>query len=228
MQQFFCDQILNVGNYYLLDEEVNYQLKKVLRVNNGYLFRMVDLSHTIFLCKYENNYGLVLNILDENNELDIDITAILALIKNDKLDFAVQKLSELGVKRIVPYLANRSIVKPGKGDNKLLRLKKIAKEASEQSHRNMIPEICPFSTFDDLNKYKSDINIIAYEKENNNLNFLKGKSFSIIIGPEGGFEPDEFKKINDLGFNSLSLGKRILRAETAAIYLTSIIIGNNI
>ena len=189
---------------------------------------MVDKNHSIFLCEYSDGLALVNSLLDEDNELDIDITVILALIKNDKFDFAVQKLTELGVKRIVPYLAKRSVVKPGKGNNKQERLTKIAREASEQSHRNCIPEICDYCTLKDLSKYKSDINIIAYEKDDKLISDLKGKSFTIVIGPEGGFEPSEYEQIVSLGFESVSLGKRILRAETAAIYLSSVIIGNNI
>lgn len=228
MQQFFCDDILNVGVQYKLSKEIDYQLKKVLRVNNGYIFRMVDGNHVVYKCQYLDSNALVVDKLDENNELDFDITVILALLKNDKFDFAVQKLTELGVKRIVPYMARRSVVKQGKGNNKLDRLTKIAKEASEQSHRNYVPEICDFCSINDLPKYKSDINLIAYEKDDKRISDLKGKSFTIVIGPEGGFEPSEYNEIVSLGFDSISLGKRILRAETAAIYLSSVIIGNNI
>lgn len=228
MQQFFCEDILNIGDQYKLNKEIDFQLRKVLRVNNGYTFRMVDKNHSIFLCEYNDGFALINSKLDEDNELDIDITVILALIKNDKFDFAVQKLTELGVKRIVPYLAKRSVVKPGKGNNKQERLTKIAREASEQSHRNCIPEICDYCTLKDLSKYKSDINIIAYEKDDKLISDLKGKSFTIVIGPEGGFAPEEYEQIVSLGFESVSLGKRILRAETAAIYLSSVIIGNNI
>ena len=228
MQQFFCEDILNIGDQYKLNKEIDFQLKKVLRVNNGYAFRMVDKNHSIFLCEYRDGLALINSLLDENNELDIDITVVLALIKNDKFDFAVQKLTELGVKRIVPYLAKRSIVKPGKGNNKQERLTKIAREASEQSHRNYIPEICDYCTIKDLSKYKSDVNIIAYEKDDKQISDLTGKSFTIVIGPEGGFEIEEYEQIVSLGFESVSLGKRILRAETAAIYLSSVIIGNNI
>lgn len=228
MQQFFIETSLNDASEVLLDKDVVYQLKKVLRAQDGYKFRLVDNNQHIFLCELKNESAVILNDLNENNELDVDITAIVSLIKNDKFDFMIQKLTELGVKRIIPYIANRSVVKPGKGTNKLDRLKKIAKEASEQSHRNQIPEICEYITFKDLNKYKSDINLLAYEKETTSISDLKdAKSVTFIIGPEGGFEVDEVNKIIDLGFDSISLGKRILRAETAAIYLTSQIVGVN-
>ena len=229
MQQFFYDETIEVNNLYPLAYEVNYQLKKVLRANDGYKFRLVDSNHHIFLCELINNNAFVLEDLNENNELDVDITVVMALIKNDKFDFALQKLTELGVKRIVPYIANRSVVKPGKNNNKLDRMNKIVREASEQSHRNLIPEVTDYCTIKQLDKYLSDVNLIAYEKEDKLINDLKNiKSVSIIIGPEGGFEKEEVEEIVHLGFSSISLGKRILRAETAAIYLSSLLVGNNL
>ncbi len=229
MQQFFYDEPLSLLNSYPLNSDINYQLKKVLRVNDGYEFRLVDCNQNVFLCSYENGLAYTKEKLDEYNELHTDITVILALIKNDKFDFAVQKLTELGVNRIVPYIAKRSVVKPGKGNNKLDRIKKIAKEASEQSHRNKVPEICDYATFKDLKNYMSDLNLLAYEKETKSLKDLKNyKSITYIIGPEGGFEPKEVEDIINLGFDSISLGKRILRAETASIFLASLIAGNEL
>lgn len=73
----------------------------------------------------------------------------------------------------------------------------------------------------------SDINVIAYENEDNIINNFKCNSITILIGPEGGFDEKELEIIKNIGFNSISLGKRILRAETAAIYLTSLIVGDN-
>ncbi len=229
MQQFFYDEPLSLLNSYPLNSDINYQLKKVLRVNDGYEFRLVDCNQNVFLCSYNDGLAYVKEKLDEYNELHTDITVILALIKNDKFDFAVQKLTELGVNRIVPYIAKRSVVKPGKGNNKLDRIKKIAKEASEQSHRNKVPEICDYATFKDLKNYMSDLNLLAYEKETKTLKELKNyKSITYIIGPEGGFEPKEVEDIINLGFDSISLGKRILRAETASIFLASLIAGNEL
>lgn len=227
MQQYFVDYKLTINSLYVLSPEVSYQLKKVLRANNGYEFRLVDSLKNIYLCQYLDGKALVKENLEENNELECDITVILSLIKNDKFDFALQKLTELGVKRIVPYKAYRSVVKEGKGNNKLERFRKIVKEASEQSHRNIIPEITDYIDIEHIDKYKSEINIIAYEKDDCIVNNFKCKSATIVIGPEGGFDSDELMKIKAKGFTSISLGKRILRAETAAIYLSSLIVGAN-
>ena len=167
---------------------------------------------------------IVTEKLDENNELDCDITCIMALIKNDKFELCLQKLTELGVKKIVPYQSVRSVVK-AKDDKKVIRMKKIVKEAAEQSHRNFIPEVCEVASIKDLEKYKSENNYICYESSKNIADVDTGRSITYVIGPEGGFEDREYEKIKDMGFEPISLGKRILRAETAAIYMTSIIVG---
>ena len=227
MQQYFLDQKLNINDIVSLRDDILYHLVKVLR-NTNTEFRLVDNTQTVYLAKLINNQALIVDRLNENNELDVDITVILSLFKSDKFELTLQKLTELGVKRIIPYNAKRSIVKENKKDRKLERYKKIVTEASEQSHRNIIPEILPAINLKDIVNYKSELNFIAYEKENSNLlNSIKGKSITIVIGPEGGFEEDEYKAIVDMGFESISLGKRILRAETAAIFLTSIIVGDN-
>lgn len=227
MQQFFVNEVIENNELVSLDADVLYQLKKVLRVNNGYTFRLVDNDSNIYLCNFENNQARIINKIIENNELDTNITVILSLIKNDKMDFAIQKLCELGVKRIVPYKAYRSVVKEGKATNKIDRFKKIAKEACEQSHRNIIPEITDYINIKEIKNYMSDINVVAYENEDKIVINFKCKSITILIGPEGGFDEKELEIIKNLGFNSISLGKRILRAETAAIYLTSLIVGDN-
>lgn len=227
MQQYFVDRKLKVGDNILLREDIIYHLTKVLR-NTNKTFRLADTEGSIFLCNLINNKEAIVNeLLDENNELDCDITVILALYKSDKFELTIQKLTELGVKIIIPYNAVRSVVKETKADKKLERYKKIAMEAAEQSHRNFVPEILSAINLEDIEKYKSDLNFVAYEKEDNSELTLKAKSITYIIGPEGGFTEKEISKLIELGFTSISLGKRILRAETAAIYLTSIIVGAN-
>ncbi|MBR3227565.1 MAG: 16S rRNA (uracil(1498)-N(3))-methyltransferase [Erysipelotrichaceae bacterium] len=226
MQQFFVSEDITLNKRIQLDKDTGYQLKKVLRVSDGCVFRLADNKGDIWLCEYENGTALVKEKLDEDNELKTDVTAIVSLIKNDKMDFMIQKLTELGVKRIVPYKAYRSVVKEGKGNNKLERFQKISREAAEQCHRNYIPEICDYASLKDLRKYMSDINLVAYEKEDTGKkNSDTAGSVTFIIGPEGGFEPSEIAEIIETGFCSISLGKRILRAETASIYLMSLIAG---
>lgn len=224
MQQYFVDYKVKENDVIELDDDVIYHLKKVLRKDSSYNFRIVDNNSDVFLASLkDHNKCLIKEKINENNELDCDITCILSLIKMDKFELTIQKLVELGVKTIVPYDATRSVVKI-KDNKKLDRLRKIIKEAAEQSHRNIIPTLENVATIKDLNKYLSLDNYICYESEDNIADIKANKSITYIIGPEGGFEDKEYKKICELGFKSISLGKRILRAETAAIYMTSVIV----
>lgn len=223
MQQYFVEKELKVKDIIALDEDVLYHLRKVLRKNDEYVFRIVDITKAVFHCRLINNQQCqVIEKLSDNNELNTDITCILSLIRPEKFEFAVQKLCEIGVKRIVPYKAKRSVI--ADYDNKRIdRIRKIAKEACEQSHRNVVCEITQTCDISNLSEYLSENNYICYEKESTISLLPASSSLTYIIGPEGGFDIDEYFQIVSLGFDSISLGKSILRSETAAIYLGSIV-----
>lgn len=227
MQQYFINHKIELNQAFELDKEIYHHQKHVLRSGEGAIFRIVDNSSVIYLCKLDNHDAIPYEILDENHELAIDVTIVMSLIKNEKFDYCLQKLTELGVKRIVPYEANHSIIKIKDKNAKLERYRKIVKEASEQSHRNIVPEIPDIIDVKKLEQYLSKHNYVAYEKQDCTYipyQSLDG-SITIIIGPEGGFETGEIKKFQDLGFKAISLGKRILRAETAALYCMANIAG---
>ena len=223
MQQYFINSKLTVGEKVALAKETLHHIKTVLRKKDGYTFRMIDEDKRAYLLKLVNDEAEVLQELIEDSELDVDVTVVLALIKNDKFDFALQKLTELGVSRIVPYAAERSVIKINDEKKKLERYRKIVTEASEQSHRLVVPEITSVAHINDLKEYLSDYNYVAYEKDKGHyIDYLKiDNSVTVIIGPEGGFSPNEIEKIESLGYLPRSLGKRILRAETAALYVMS-------
>ncbi len=223
MQQYFIQEKLGTGMKVLLPQEILYHLIKVLRKDEKYVFRICDRDGVIYHARLiDRQHCMIEEKTEENNELECRITCILSLIKNDKLELCVQKLTELGVNRIVLYEAQRSIVRL-KEEKKTIRLSKIAREAAEQSHRNYIPEICSVSSIQQLVNYKSDINYFCYEAEKEIRDIRKADSITYVIGPEGGFTAEEYHQFTDMGFESVSLGKRILRAETAAIYMTCII-----
>ena len=224
MQQYFVSETLSPGDEINLDKDILYHLVKVLRKDSSYTFRIVDQSGSIFHASLSGkDTCLIKEKLDEDNELSCDITCILSLIKSDKLELCIQKLVELGVKRIVLYDARRSIMKI-KDEKKLQRLSKIALEAAEQSHRNIVPQVLMPIGIKQMKDYMSEKNYICYESERNIADIPSSSSITYIIGPEGGFEDKEYKQICALGFESISLGKRILRAETAALYMTSVIV----
>lgn len=225
MQQYFVNELLEVGKTISLNKDIVFHLTKVLR-NTEKKFRLVDSNHEIFLAKLENNEAYILEKIQENNESNVDITALISVIKQDKFEIIIQKLTELGVNRIVPVLTSYSQSNYF-SDNKITRFNKIMIEASEQSHRNRIPELCEVIQLDDVIKYKSELNVVPYEKEIKQSISLKANSISFIIGPEGGFKKEEIDFLHNNGFVSLSLGKRILRAETASICIASNIIWEN-
>ena len=224
MQQYFVSETLSTGDEINLDKDILYHLVKVLRKDSSYTFRIVDQSGSIFHASLSGkDTCLIKEKLDEDNELSCDITCILSLIKSDKLELCIQKLVELGVKRIILYDARRSVMKI-KDEKKLQRLSKIALEAAEQSHRNIVPQVLMPISIKLMKDYMSEKNYICYESERNIADIPSSSSITYIIGPEGGFEDKEYEQICALGFESISLGKRILRAETAALYMTSVIV----
>ena len=175
-----------------------------------------------------------IDISSINNELNNDITLFYCLSKGEKNELVMQKATELGVKRIVLLSSKRSVVKMNNDDfnRKKVRFERILKEASEQSHRNIIPELVGIISIKDIPSNLLAIhNFIAYEEDAGYTlntfklleNIKKNESVSILIGSEGGIDKEELEYLNKIGFKNISLGKRILRTETAAIYALSVI-----
>ena len=163
-----------------------------------------------------------------NTESSLDITLLQGLLKGEKMDFVIQKSVELGVNKIIPVITERSQVRETK---KLLRWKKIAEEASRQSGRSVLPEILQALKFEDIftgSNHASTTGLIFWEQSRSSLSeLLNGlgtiDKLSLFTGPEGGFSEKEVNLASENGFIVASLGKRILRAETAAISAVSII-----
>lgn len=171
--------------------------------------------------------------LEKSAELPVDVTISQGLPKGDKFDLIVQKGTELGAHSFIPFNAERSVVvwDDKKMDKKMKRFAKIVKEASEQSHRNRIPRIMPMMTLSELIEESSsyDVKIFPYEEEARSdhhkslgkiVNGLEsGQKLLICIGPEGGFSANEASELTKNGFSPVRLGPRILRTETAALYV---------
>lgn len=238
MQRYFINEIIDNSIIINLNEDDVHHLKNVMRKNNGDQIICVDLKRKVYLGKIVDiNTGAieVIEYLDENNELDVDVTLIYALPKGDKFELVLQKATELGVKRIVPLLSRRCVVKTNeqKFAKKMIRYQKILKEASEQSHRNIIPEITNVINLKQLGDYLGDYNLVAYEelaKQGEHMvlketlkQLHSGAKITIIVGCEGGFDQDEITQMELLGVKACSLGKRILRSETAPLYFLSVI-----
>ena len=154
-----------------------------------------------------------------------------AVPKGDKLEQIVKKAVELGVSQVVPVLTRRCVSRPDEKDfaKKLQRLNKIAEEAAKQSGRGIIPEILPIISFKTALDMLPDFqrSVILYEAEGgcsfSQVDFSGTENIALIVGSEGGFEPDEVQAAAECGAERVWLGKRILRCETAPITALSVL-----
>ena len=219
----------------LLDSEDVYHLLKVMRMRVNDEIEVVS-DEIPFLCVIKSIKPLEIVVkkqIHEKRELDNKVTLICALLKGDKLNFVLQKATELGVYEIVLLSSDRTIVKSKEFDSsrKLDRYNRILKEASEQCHRSKIPLMYRLISIDELGKIKGDVKMIAYEQEAGKTDSLfseikkinKDDRVNVVIGPEGGFSEQEVEIAKGYGYVPVSLGRRILRAETASIYALSVI-----
>lgn len=233
MNHYFVD--IKINNQFVFDKDTTHHILNVMRLKN----------HELVVCVYEENFykceleinnkdvkANIINIFNINNELNFHLNLVYGIPKGEKLDLVLQKSTELGVKEITLFNSKRSIVKfdDKKIDSKYERFNKIIKNAAEQSKRNIIPFLNKPVNIDQIPL--GDINLIAYEEEskfNQSTLFeilntdLEGKKINIVVGPEGGFDESEVDYLVKKGYKRVSLGKRILRSETACIDLISII-----
>ena len=163
-------------------------------------------------------------------EPEVKLTIFQGVPKNPKLETIVQKLTEIGAVKIVPVDTKRAVAKLDKAA-KVDRLRKIAREAAKQSKRGIVPEVEDSMSFKNAVKMASEaeLSIIAYEEEvetslKSALSGKSPKSVSVMIGPEGGFEKEEVEFAKENGLISVTLGKRILRTETAPLVIAGAIL----
>lgn len=232
MYNFFVDKSNRQNDCYFITGADFNHIKNVLRMNVGDSF-LVSEEGVSNLCEieaFENNI-VIAKIIEENyndTSLPIKIYLFQGLPKGDKMELIIQKCVELGVERIIPVEMNRCVVKldDKKKKSKVARWQGISESAAKQSKRNSIPEISDVLTYKQaLEKTKGlDLLLVPYESKNgmadtkNALAEIKsGMNVGILIGPEGGFEESEVQSAFEIGGKVISLGKRILRTETAAI-----------
>ena len=234
MQRYFAD--INNGVVSLSKDDA-FHLLKVMRARINEEIEVVDKDHGAYLAVVKSLDPLRIEVQEpilKNNELKSDVTLFFGLAKLDKMELVIQKATELGAKKVVLFQGKRSVVKFDESDfkRKESRYLAIAKEAAEQCHREYIPEIKFVKSIKDIKNDLCELNLFAYELEAGKTSgFAKlfekeYKSVSIIIGPEGGFDVKEADELKEMGFVNVSLGKRILRCETAAIYALSVLAFN--
>ena len=240
MQQYFINEDLNVESTYELSKDDSNHIVRIMRKKIEDKVYVVFNNEIKYICTIvDNNVDKVLITPYEQvigtNELSTKITVAIPPLKNDKIEYLMQKLTELGVSSIVLFNSERNIakIKKDKVESKLNRWQKIIKEAAEQSKRNLIPDITYIDSFEKLIECSKslDYKMVAYEKESineDNYNFkkllngpLENKSVIAVFGSEGGLSEKEINTLTSSEFDVISLGKRILRAETAPLYFTS-------
>ena len=236
MYHFFVEEEqVNGENAYISGSDVNH-IVNVLRMKIGEELLISVKGDWDYLCKIEEieNDRVNLKLLEsmEQRELPIKLTLLQGIPKSDKLEMIIQKAIELGVSNIIPVKTNRVVVKidEKKTQAKVDRWNAIAESAAKQSKRSIIPKVLKPQTIDNALEIVKDygVKLLPYEnadgikKTKDILNSLDSKNnIAVFIGPEGGFEEAEVKKSTDSGFEVITLGKRILRTETAGLALLS-------
>ncbi|WP_434402603.1 16S rRNA (uracil(1498)-N(3))-methyltransferase [Planococcus sp. 11815] len=240
MQRYFIEDKKSADGYLTITGDDAKHITKVMRQSVGeeliavvagkvYLAKITDIDLDVQV--------KLIRELEDRSELPKKVTIACGLPKGDKLELITQKATELGMNALLPYSAERSIVKwdGAKSIKKIERLKKIAKEAAEQSHRSHIPDIQAVHSFKELaNVVKNyDVAIVAYEEEAKKsggrrfaeiLESLYDKdSILLVFGPEGGISETEAAALKEAGALFTALGPRILRTETAPLYALSAI-----
>lgn len=237
MFRYFCADDKIINNRVTVEGGDAKHLKTILRAQQGDKISVVTESKE-YIAEIEeiNKEEINCNLLEEiatNNETKINITLCQGIPKQTKMETIIQQNVELGVKSFIPLITERTVVKLNEKDReqkKLNRWQKIAKESAKQSKRNIIPTVDSIVTVKELiEKLKSEDAevIVPYELEN--VKLLKEvlqepkQNYYIVIGPEGGFDIKEIEMLQEIGAHIVTLGKRILRTETAGIVTASVV-----
>lgn len=235
-RKFYLENLSHakIGDIIQVDGEEFNHIILVMRKNIGDKICFIDgngYDYEVAIIDVTKKYMTikVINKTLSQKETQTKVTVFQALVKGDKFELIGQKLTELGVCKIVPFFSEYCQVKPK--TTRLDRLEKISIEALKQCGRAKKVEIDSIKNFDEiLQELKFfDLVLFAYENSSNNidereLSAFAGKNIAIVIGSEGGFSENETKMLSSLAnLRTISLGKRILRAETASIALTSVV-----
>ena len=230
MHRFFADKSqFDGGKVTITGDDVKH-ISRVLRLSVGDTISVCDKERTDYVCSISDigkDY-VTADILESQlngNESNLGVTLYQGLPKGDKMDLIVQKSVELGAERIVPVVMKRTVVKLKNASSKCDRWQRIAEEAAKQCMRGIIPKVEEPVSFEDMLSMlcEDDISILPYENEKNNKlkQYLKHNSHAsrvnIIIGPEGGFDPEEIALSESKGIHTVTLGPRIMRCETAPL-----------
>lgn len=226
MPHFFTDEEIFTREYVLSGEDSRH-ITKSLRMNKGEKLTLCSPTGTVHHCIIKDVQidSVALDILSSEEseaEPDVKVTLYQALPKGDKMELIIQKSVEIGVTNIVPIISSRCVSRPDKKSlsKKIPRWQKIAKQAAMQSGRGIIPQVGECISFKEAVNTAKGQKVIFYELGGDRIKDIlktKPKEISIFIGSEGGFSSEEVALVTDSGGKKTTLGKRILRAETAPL-----------
>lgn len=232
MQRYFAKVD---GGKALLNESDKHHLLDVMRAKEGDVFEVADGGNVfrVSLVSREPFEASVSEDVTRECELPCDLFLAYALLKHNNDDWIIEKGTELGAAGFYPFVSSRTIVRPdGISDEQKKRDRslRIVKGACEQSKRNRLPDVHPILPFEGILDVPADLKLFAYENKSDDVASLsnalaslrRGQSCLLVIGPEGGFSAVEAEQALAKGFRYVSLGRRILRAETAALYAASV------
>ena len=232
MKRFYVNYKLEVNKNFKIDGIEHNHIKNVMRMKVG--------DEIILVCGDEYDYvASIINMTKGDTEVHIlsvepniynpsvDVTVFQALVKSDNMNLIVQKLTELGVKTFIPFESEFITSKDKFG--KSSKLQEISNQSVKQCKRSIPMYIMPTMKFSEVVGILGDYDVVIFANECersydlNNIGELGNKKIAIIIGSEGGFSENEIESLVDAGARSITLGKRILRAETASIALVSVV-----
>lgn len=242
---FITSQQVDSGYITIKGTDVNH-IRNVLRLKYGDKLVVSDSENFEYdvRIKESNASGIKTKILERRRiePANCKITLIQAISKGSKMDMIARQATELGVNSIIPIITSRTVVRldEEKKTKKRQRWQKIAREAAEQSQRSTIPEILHITGWREvLEIIPSFEQVIVFWEETNKLfskealcigewmqecQDNKGKGYAVMIGPEGGFAPEEIDDLKERGASCFSLGRQILRTETASVVALGIIL----
>lgn len=221
------------------DNENFHHIVKVLRAKIGETLLLIDENRTQYKVEVKNidSHSVTTKVVETSKSssyLDLNLFLVQSVLKTDAQNFVMQKATELGVKGIIPIITDNCVIKPSVVDSKIAKWQKIANEAVKQCERSDFPEIQARSTLKDiLDSNDFDIKIACVERDQtttlksclNKIDMSSNPKIAVIIGPEGGFSAAELKLLQEhANVHKVSLGKLILRAETAVVCALSNII----
>jgi 16S rRNA (uracil1498-N3)-methyltransferase len=235
MQRYFLRPEQFQGQTVTIDGDDSHHLQRVMRAEVGdevICSNGVDREALVRITALDKGVvtGMAVHELKMEAEPEARVWIAQSLPKGDKMELVIQKGTEIGAARFLPFLSERTVVQydAKKEAKRTERWQKIAKEAAEQAHRNRVPEIVPVLSWKQLLGQAEQVDAawICYEKEDGKQlrtairealdNGIKG-TFLLAVGPEGGFTEQEIEQAEAAGLVSVSLGKRILRTETAGM-----------